>query len=149
MANLLTTEGSDGVSDVVTEEGDGFVSGMASGKKFAFSTNPGKVYQTNERETDAAAMTWTTDRDFVAMATSFSDRNSAKTLISSEVLTFEWSVDGVKYSVAKNATLSISSARKPKSVLVNGKAIRNFKYDSAKKQVSLEIQAGEGLIKIN
>lgn len=149
MANLLTTDGSNGVSEVVTEEGDGFVSGIASGKKFAFSTKPGKVYQTEGRETDAASMTWSADRDFVALATSFSNKSASKVLNSSEVLSFEWSADGIKYAVGKPAKLSISSASKPKSVFVNGMAIRNFTYDSAKKQISLEVEAGEGLIKIN
>ena len=149
MANLLTTDGSNGVSEVITEEGDGFVSGIASGKKFAFSTKPGKVYQTDGRETDAVSMTWSADRDFVALATIFSNKNASKVLNSTEALSFEWSADGIKYSVGKNAKLSISSALKPKSVLLNGKAIRNFTYDKAKKQISLEVQAGEGLIKIN
>ncbi|HQS05769.1 MAG TPA: hypothetical protein PLT16_09045, partial [Daejeonella sp.] len=149
MANLITTDGSNGVSEVITEEGDGFVSGVASGKKFAFSTKPGKVYQTGGIETDAASMTWSADRDFVALATSFSNKNASKMLNSSEVLTFEWSADGIKYAVGKTSKLSISSASKPKSVLLNGKATRNFSYDKAKKQILLEVQAGEGVIKVN
>lgn len=149
MANLLTTEGSNGVSDVITEEGDGFVSGISSGQKFAFSTRPGKIYQTDGRETDAATMTWSADRDFVAMATSFSNRSASRVLNSSEALTFEWSAEGIKYSVGKPAKLNISSASKPRSVFVNGTAIRNFTYDSARKLVSLDVQEGEGLIKIN
>ncbi|HQS51578.1 MAG TPA: heparinase II/III family protein, partial [Daejeonella sp.] len=149
MANLITTDGSNGVSEVITEEGDGFVSGVASGKKFAFSTKPGKVYQTGGIETDAASMTWSADTDFVALATSFSNKNASKMLNSSEVLTFEWSADGIKYAVGKTAKLSISSASKPKSVLLNGKATRNFSYDKAKKQILLEVQAGEGVIKVN
>ena len=149
MANLITTDGSNGVSEVITERGNGFVSGVASGKKFAFSTKPGKIYQTDGRETDAASMTWSADRDFVAMGTSFSNKNTSKTLYSSEVLTFEWSAEGIKYAVGKEAKLSISASSKPKSVLLNGKAIRNFSYDPVKKQLSLEVQAGEGLIKVN
>lgn len=149
MANLLTTEGSNGVSDVITEEGDGFVSGIASGQKFAFSTRPGKIYQTDGRETDAATMTWSAERDFVAMATSFSNRSASRVLNSSEAITFEWSTEGIKYSVGKPAILNISSASKPRSVFVNGTAIRNFTYDSARKLVSLDVQEGEGLIKIN
>lgn len=149
MANLITTDGSNGVSEVITEEGDGFVSGVASGKKFAFSTKPGKIYQTGGIETDAASMTWSSDRAFVALAKSFSNKSASKSLNSSEVLTFEWSADGIKYAVGKTAKLTISSASKPKSVLLNGKASRNFSYDNTKKQISLEVQAGEGLIKVN
>ena len=149
MANLITTEGSNGVSDVITEEGDGYVSGVASGKKFAFSTKPGKVYQADGRETDAASMTWSADRDFVAMATSFRNISTSRGLNSSEALTFEWSADGIKYAIGKPAKLSISSASKPRSVFVNGVATRNFTYDTSNKQISLDVKAGEGLIKIN
>jgi hypothetical protein len=148
IANLLTTDGSDGVSEVVTEEGEGYVSGVTSGKKFAFSTQPGKFYQTAGRQTDAAAITWTDDRDFVALATSFANQSASRSLNSTEILTFEWSANGIKYAVSKTAKLSISSSSKPKSVLLNGKAISNFTYDNTKKQVSIQIPAGEGVIKV-
>ena len=149
IANLLTTDGSDGVSEVITEEGEGYVSGVTSGKKFAFSTQPGKIYQTAGRETDAAAITWSDDRDFVALATSFTNQSASRSLSSTEILTFEWSANGIKYAVSKTAKLIISSSSKPKTVLLNGKAISNFTFDSVKKQVSIQIPAGEGLIKIN
>ena len=149
IANLLTTDGSDGVSEVITEQGEGYVSGVASGKKFAFSTMPGKIYQTAGRETDAAAITWSDDRDFVALATSFNNQSASRSLSSTEILTFEWSANGIKYAVSKTAKLIISSSSKPKTVLLNGKAISNFTFDSVKKQVSIQIPAGEGGIKIN
>ena len=65
--------------------------------------------------------------------------------------TLQWlrELDGIKYGSNAPAKLIISSAVKPKIVLLNGKAIRNFTFDSVKKQVSIQIQAGEGLIKVN
>jgi len=149
MANLLTTDGSDGVSEVVTEEGEGFVRGIASGKKFAFSTKPGKIYQVDGMETDAAAITWSADRTFIALASTFKSKEGSQTISSSIPLSFEVSALGIKYATVSAVKLSISSTRKPGSVLLNGKPVRNFTYESAKKQILLEVQAGEGLIKIN
>ncbi|SDM36031.1 Heparinase II/III-like protein [Daejeonella rubra] len=149
MANLLTTEGSDGVSEVITEEGDGFVSGVTSGKKFAFSTKPGKIYQVDGMETDAAAITWSNERTFIALATSFKSKNGSQAMSSTIPLSFEISAEGIMYAAGSAAKLSISSARKPGSVLLNGKSVRNFTYDSAKKQISIDVQAGEGVIKVN
>ena len=149
IANLLTTDGSDGVSEVVTEEGDGYVSGVASGKKFAFSTQPGKIYQVDGKETDAAAITWSNDRIFLALSTTFKSNDGFMAISSSVPLSLEISIDGIKYGSNAPVKLIISSAVKPKIVLLNGKAISNFTFDSVKKQVSIQIQAGEGLIKVN
>ena len=49
-------------SDVTSEAGDGFVTGVASGKKFAFATRPGSIYHVENMETDALAMTWSGSR---------------------------------------------------------------------------------------
>lgn len=149
VANLLTTDGSNGVSEVITEEGNGFVSGVASGKKFAFSTKPGNTYQVAGMETDAAAITWSDDRTFLALVSNFRSKDGSKTISSSSPLSLEISADGVKYGTNTSAKLNISSASKPKTVLLNGKPLSNFTYDNAKKQVSVQIAEGEGLIKIN
>jgi len=148
IANLLTTEGSDGVSEVITEEGDGYVSGVTSGKKFAFSTVPGKIYQVDGIETDAAAITWSNDRTFIALATSFKGKNGSHAMSSTIPISFEISAEGIKYATGSDAKLSISSATKPGSVLLNGEPVRNFTYDSIKKQIKIDVKAGEGLIKI-
>jgi hypothetical protein len=149
IANLLTTDGSDGVSEVNTEEGLGFVSGVASGKKFAFSTKPGNVYQTAGMVTDAAAITWSDDRIFLALATTFKSNDGSKAISSSIPVSLEISPDGIKYGSNAPSNLIISSAAKPKIVLLNGKVVSNFTYDSAKKQVSIQIPVGEGVIKVN
>lgn len=149
IANLLSTQGSDGVSEVITEEGDGFVSGVTSGKKFAFSTKPGKIYQLDGMETDAVAITWANDITFIALASSFKSKNGLQVMSSTIPLSFEISAEGIKYAAGSDAKLIISSAKKPVSVLLNGKSVRNFTYDSTKKQIKIEVQAGEGLIKVN
>ena len=69
--------------------------------------------------------------------------------ISSSVpLSLEISLDGIKYGSNAPAKLIISSAVKPKIVLLNGKAISNFTFDSVKKQIIIDAEAGEGIIKI-
>jgi hypothetical protein len=149
MANLLTTEGSDGVSDVVTEEADGYISGIASGKKFAFSTKPGEIYKVAGMETDAVAINWSNDRTFIALASTFKSIKGSIVISSTIPLSFEICSEGIKYAAGAAAKLNVSSSAKPNSVLLNGKSVRDFTFDNAKKQISIDIQAGEGLIKIN
>lgn len=143
MANLLTTTTS-GVPDVKTEKGKGFISGISSGKKFAFSTQPGTVYKVENIETDAVAITWSSDRNFVAMAKLF--RNEAFALESDTPITFELSADGLKYYHSKAGNLRVSAAAKPSSVKLNGVLIKNFVYDKLNKLVVIEVPAGEGVI---
>ena len=148
MANLLTT--TKGVApDVTTEEGEGFMQGTSSGKKFAFNTRPGKSYKTSEAESDAAALVWNQERTFVALATTFKSIKGSSSLSSDIPLSFEFSADGIKYSVDKPARLKIGSASKPASVKLNGVALRNFVYDISIKSILMEVPAGEGLISIS
>ena len=143
IANLLTTT-LDGVSDVVTETGNGFVSGLASGKKFAFNTKPGNTYQVEDMQTDAAAISWSADRTFIALAKTF--RNKDKSISSDTPFSLELSADGIKYAMEKGGKITISAASKPSSVTLNGAQIRNFVYDSAKKAIVIEVPGGEGLL---
>lgn len=147
MANLLTTTKGN-APDVITEDGDGFVQGMASGKKFAFSTRPGTSYKTRDAETDAAAVVWSQDRVFVALASVFKSNDGSISLSSAVPLSFEFSSEGLKYSVNKPATLKIASATKPASVKLNGVALRNLTYDNRSKIISLDVPSGEGLLQI-
>ncbi len=143
IANLLSTT-VDGVANVVTEEGDGFVSGTASGKKFAFNTRPGKVYKTEGTETDAAAITWSGDRTFVALAKTFRNKDR---LVSSDIpLSFELSADGLKYAMQKAGKITIGMASKPSSVVLNGSPARSFVYDNAKRALIVDVPEGEGTI---
>ena len=58
MANLITTTHTGSTPEVTSESGDGFISGVAAGKKFVFSTKPGKMYQFENVSTDALTITW-------------------------------------------------------------------------------------------
>ncbi len=147
MANMLTTTKGT-APDVITEEGDGFVSGTASGKQFAFSTRPGKPYKTSQAETDAAAVVWNSERTFVALAKVFKSNNGTRSLTSDRPLSFELSNEGLKYAVDKEAKLQIGAASKPASVRLNDVSVRNFTYDSNTKTISITVPAGEGLLSI-
>src|SRR5690606_25357351 len=69
MANLLTTTSTGKEPDVSTKVGNGFVSGEASGKKFAFTTNLGESFEFEGFTTDALALTWNDENIFVSKAT--------------------------------------------------------------------------------
>ncbi|MFA5244024.1 MAG: hypothetical protein WC380_01870, partial [Pedobacter sp.] len=84
-----------------------------------------------------------------ALVSNFRGKDGSKVISSSSPLSLEISSDGIKYGTNTSAKLNITSASKPKTVLLNGKPVSNFTYDNAKKQVSLQIAEGEGLIKIN
>ncbi len=147
MANLLTTTKGT-APDVVTEEGDGFISGTTSGKQFAFSTRPGKSYKTAQAETDATAVVWNQNRTFVALARVFKSNTGNRSLSSDRLMSFEFSNEGLKYSVDKDAKLVIGAAIKPASVKLNGVALRNFVYDNSSKTISITVPGGEGLLSI-
>ncbi|MEJ7693939.1 hypothetical protein, partial [Daejeonella sp.] len=83
MANILmTTKGM--TSGINMTHHDGYVSGIVSGKNVAFNKRPGQVYKTPEAETDAAAVVWSQDRTFVALAGVFKS-NTGEVSLSSEV----------------------------------------------------------------
>lgn len=108
MANLLTTT-KDGVkADVTSEKGNGFISGTASGKNYAFTTQPGKGYKVKNLETDALSIVWDGGRYFVAMCKSF--RINGNLIIQSESpFTFEYSDEGIKYFHPTGGTLTMGA----------------------------------------
>lgn len=144
MANLLTTTKGE-ATGVTTENGDGFVSGVASGQNFAFSTIPGKTYRTQGIETDAVSVVWGNERVFVALATNFKGRG-AQMLRSDVPLSFEISEEGIKYATENACRLVIGAEKKPASVNVNGVLRRDFNYDDLTKSIQLNVPAGEGVI---
>ncbi|MGV3686430.1 MAG: heparinase II/III domain-containing protein [Daejeonella sp.] len=147
MANILTTTRGT-APDVVTEVKDGFVQGTASGKQFVFNTRPGKLYKASVGETDAAAVVWNQDRIFVALAKIFKGAAGSRSLSADRPLSFEFSDEGLKYSVDKDAKLLIGSPAKPSSLKLNGVGVRNIVYDSDTKTLSITVPAGEGLLSI-
>jgi hypothetical protein len=53
IANLLTTTNANSSPEVSYKVGNGYVEGVTSGKKFAFTTKPGNVYEVSNMKTDA------------------------------------------------------------------------------------------------
>jgi hypothetical protein len=144
-ANLLTTT-TGTAPDVITEKGTGFKSGQTAGKKFAYSTQPGKVYQTDGMETDAVAMVWNADRAFVALAKEFRGLNTS--IKADSPVIFEISASGIKYTAAKATRMEVGSLTRPKAVELNGQKVTAYTYDSGSKLISLNVPSGEGLLKI-
>jgi hypothetical protein len=144
MANLLTTTAG-GEPDIQYNQGDGYVTGTAAGKAFAFSTRPGHGYRTDGLSTDALALTWDEEKVFAALCTTL--KKNGETLIrSKETITCEVSGDSVKYYLAKESAVSIGLVSRPQKVMLNGKRIKNLKYDKDRKELVLILPAGEGLI---
>ena len=143
MANLMTTT-SDGAPDVSTEEGDGFVSGTASGKRFAFSTRPGYRYDVDGMETDALAMTWSGSGAFVAYATTV-ERNGRFLLSSTKPFTAEIG-DTVKLYHCTESEVMIAAPPQPSEIIVNGKTVKDFRFDIDHKAVIVTLPAGESTV---
>lgn len=143
MANLLTT--SPEVSGIKTVTGEGFVSGVASGTKFAFSTSPGQVYKVEGMETDAVSLTWDDERSFVAMAKVFR-KDGMLVLESDAPATFELSAEGIKYYRGEAGKFIVGAASRPSSVRLNGAVIKQFIYDSKAGTLEIQVPAGEGML---
>lgn len=148
MANLLTTTKEGIIPEVTSKKGDGFVSGVASDKKFAFSTKPDSLFQVEDIKTNALAMTWDNSYCFVAMATIF--RKKGITLIESDIpLTFELIGNEIQYSSSGKGNVMVHADQKPSSVIINGVRLNNFKYNKIHKTVSIQISDDSGTIVIN
>jgi hypothetical protein len=145
MANLLTTTPGGLAPDVVSNNGNGFVSGEVSGKKFAFTTKPGNIYHVDNMETDALAMTWGSEGAFVAMATIFK-KEGGMLVKANKPITFELSADSLKYYISETGQLMIGALSKPSSVMLNGQLVKNFLYDKKNNLVIIKVLQGEGVI---
>ena len=145
ISNLLTTTDATVPPDVKTEAGEGFVKGVASGQKFAFSTKPENLYTVENMETDALAFTWDNGRIFIAMSTVF--RNNGSLVIASDwPASFEIFADSIKYSHSNLGKFTIGKTTMPSSVILNGKLVKNFSYDKLRKELFIEAPEGEGII---
>ena len=147
MANLLTTT-TGGAPDVTSEEGEGYISGTAGGKQFAFTTEPGNIYEAGNIETDALAVTWSGSRIFAAMCGTLK-RDGELVLESGKPVTFEKSTDGIKYYHCKEGEVAIGVSSKPAAVTVNGKKVSGVTYDAERKAVILTLPAGEGMVQLS
>jgi len=146
MANLITTTVSGNTPEVTSESGDGFVSGIAMGKKFAFSTEPGQKYQVGNISTDALTFTWDDDRIFAAKALTYQDGNLK---LSSDVpITFEYTKDRLAYYVEEAGLLTLNLEEAPKAITLNEQPVEGFSYEQATKELKLQLPKGEGKIMI-
>jgi hypothetical protein len=129
MANLLTSTTAGIAPDVTSEIKPGFVSGTASGKEFAFNTRPGSSYSVESMATDALAITWTGERIFAAMATTFS-KNGRLLIACDAPATFELCSDSLRYDCDKPCKFTIGASAR----------------SGVHKDVIVEVAAGEGII---
>jgi hypothetical protein len=147
MANLITTTDSGNAPEVTSESGDGFVSGIAMGKKFAFSTEPGQEYRVGNISTDALTFTWNDDRIFAAKVLTYQDDNLK---LSSEVpITFEYTQDRLTYYVEESGSITLVLEAAPTAITLNERPVEGFSYDLATNELKLQLPKGEGIIRIN
>lgn len=146
MANLLTTTKGE-KPDVTSEAKNGCVLGTASGVDFAFNTRPGFLYSAGPVSTDAVAITWKGPNTFAARCTTLS-RDGKALVESKEPITCEVSDTGMKYFLSVDAEVALGAASAPRSVIVNGKAVPGFRFDPAKKMVTVKLPAGEGSVSV-
>ncbi|MHB9027798.1 MAG: heparinase II/III family protein [Candidatus Latescibacterota bacterium] len=145
IANLLTSTKEGEKPDITTEQGNGCVLGKANGVTFAYTTRPGFVYSAGEFATDALALTWEGNTVFAAQATEFA--RLGKTILKSGApITFELSPKGMKYYRDAAGPVTLGYNEKPKALSINGKAVAGARYDEAKKIVTLDLPAGEGMV---
>ena len=111
MANLLTTTNEGVMPDVKSKKGKGFVSGVASGKKFAFSTKPDSLFKIEEMKTNALAMTWDDSYCFVAMATVFK-KNGISLIESDKPITFELKDNKIQYACSTRSNVLFHACKK-------------------------------------
>ncbi|HEX5555794.1 MAG TPA: heparinase II/III family protein [Chitinophagaceae bacterium] len=147
MANLFTVTTAGTAPEVRSKRGNGFVSGVASGREFAFSTKPGLLYKVGNMETNATAMTWDGTTDFVAMATVFR-KNGALIVGSGAPVTFEFSGDTLRYDRSRAGEITVGMKRRPTAVILNGAAVKNFTYDKESRTVTLNVSKGKGMVVI-
>jgi hypothetical protein len=144
MANILTTT-TGAEPDVTCLAGDGFIKGDAGGTPFVFSVSPGRIYETGDFATDAAAFTWNGSTVFAALCTTL-ERNS-RLLVRSEIpVTCEVSSEGMKFCLSEESEVALGVQSKPGSITVNGKRVTEFRYDAEIKAVVITLPAGEGMI---
>ena len=146
IANLLTTAGENGAA-IETVREKGCVRGRVSGTEFAFTTMPGSVYTVNNISTDALAVSRDSTTVFAAMCRTLS-RNGSLILESDEPITCEVSENIVKYYRSTSGKTGFGVAVKPSRILVNGIAVKDWRWDGIRKVVTITIPEGEGTVTI-
>lgn len=147
MANLLTTTTEGSEPNVTSMVGDGFISGIASGKNFAFTTRPNTLYQVENMETDALAITWNDNRVFTAMAKIL--KRDGSLIVSSDIpMTFELEGDALKFHRSNAGKMIIGTRNAPISIKLNGIQTKDYIYNKNRKEIIIEVPEGECIIEI-
>ena len=147
MANVLTaTKGTE--PEVSYQNNKGYVSGIANGKNFIFSTIPDNTYESNGYTTDALAITWDNEKTFAAVVKLLKKEN--KLLISSGIpITCEISNKSIKYFHKEKADVLIGVDDMPSKILLNGNEITDWKYDQKDNSIKIKLPEGDGILIIN
>ena len=147
MANVLTsTEGDE--PDISYQNNNGYVSGVADGRSFIFSTSPGDIYNSDNFTTDALTLTWDNEKTFAAIVKSL--KRDGKLLIASDIpLTCEISGRSMKYYHMEQAEVTVGVENEPASVLLNGSEVTGWSYDKKEGNIIIKLPEGEGTLIIN
>lgn len=147
MANVLvTTEGEE--PDISYQNNKGYVSGVADGRSFIFSTSPGDLYNNDNFITDALTLTWDSEKTFAAIVKSL--KRDGKLLIASDIpITCEISGKSIKYYHTEEAYVTIGVENEPASVLLNGREVTDWKYNQKEGNFRIKLPEGEGILIIN
>jgi len=147
MANMLTsTKG--GEPDISYQKYSGYVSGVADGRSFIFSTSPGDIYNSDNFITDALTLTWDSEKTFAAIVKSL--KRDGKRLIASEIpITCEISRKSIKYYHQEKAEVIIGVESEPASVILNGTEVSGWKYDEKEDEIIITLPEGEGSLVIH
>ena len=144
MANILTSN-LDNKSDILIEEGNGYVTGSVRGKEFIFSTKPNAFYTVNDIVTDALVFSLEGSRKFLAMSTVF--RIDGELVLKSEKpVTCELYPEGMKYYLSERSEVTIGTGTILHSVIINGKKMKETRYDSVQRAVIVTLPPGEGVV---
>lgn len=147
MANVLTTTEGAG-PEVSYQNNNGYVSGVAAGRNFIFSTSPGDIYSSDNFTTDALTLTWDTEKTFAAIVKSL--KRGEKFLIASDIpLTCEITGESIKYYHQEQADVIIGVENEPASVLLNGAEVTGWKYNQKEGNIKIKLPEGEGTLIIN
>jgi hypothetical protein len=144
MANLLTTTAGE-ENRLETAKGDGCVFGRAGGQEFVFSVALGQSYRHRNWQTDALALTWSDATIFAALCTSL-DGDGRPLVRSDEPLSCEITAKRITYFLAKPSEVAVGLEAAPRGVLLGGKKLMKFDWDSGSRLLRLKLPAGAGIL---
>ena len=147
MANILTTTKGE-EPDISYQKNSGYVSGVANGRSFIFSTSPGNIYNSDHFITDALTLTWDDEKAFAAIVKSL--KRDGKRLIASAIpITCEIARKSIKYYHQEEAEVIIGVESEPTSVILNGTKVSGWTYEKKEDEIIITLPQGEGTLVIH